>query len=435
MIKPITPVDASALVNAMAKQLCGQDALQTIDLSNFVDVGSLVMATGYDNVIGQISSLIGRVVNEGRAYEGSLWSILVDDTAYSNRKLRRKYYSKASIEIASVNTDKNQAIGDGKNPEANGYSQWDENFVPVLEEFFGGSNAYSYQMPTITEDALRDAFRSAEEFAGFLNGQLQEAYNEIAQEKETRVRQAVLNRIAGIHAMVQAGDLGPECEVDLIAYANEHAGTTYTRREWLEEHMDELMKQIAVKLETDSKRLTSRTVKYHWNPTKTFNGQSYELKDFTPKANQKMLYLDGVINEMETRVLPTIFHADMLKNIVDKSTARAEGVSYWQAFDAGTGYDYAAIDVEATIPTSNSKVAVELPFVFGMLYDERGLMMNVQFENARTTPVHARTGIINTFLNYKYCPINMFTDNAIIYVFGEGGDASQNNENDENDGE
>lgn len=420
MIKPLTPVDASALVNAMAKQLCGQDALQTIDLSNFVDVGSAVLQTGYDNVIGQISSLIGRVVNEGRAYEGSFWSILADDTKYSNRKLRRKYYSKASIEAASVNTDKNQPIGDGKNPEADGYSQWDESFAPILEEFFGGSNVYSYQMPTITEDALLDAFRSAEELAGFLNGRIQEAYNEIEQEKETRVRMAVLNRIGGIHAMVQRGELGAECEVDLIAYANQHAGTQYSRQEWLEEHMDELMKQISVKLATDSKRLTNRSVKYHYNPTKTFEGEQYELKDFTPLASQKMIYVDGIISEMETRVLPTIFHADMLKDIVGKNTAKAEGVAFWQHFDTGYGYDYAAINVDVNIPTSNVKVNANLPFVLGMLYDERGLMMNIQFENSRTTPVHARTGIINTFNNYKFCPINMFTDNAIIYVLGPG---------------
>lgn len=432
MVKALTPVDASALVNAMARQLCGEDQLATVDLSNFVDVSSLVLSTGVDNVIGQISSLIGRVVNEGRAYEGSFWSVLADDTTYTNRKLRRKFYSKQSIEAANVNTDKNQPIGDGKNPEVDGYSQWGQSFAPVLEEFFGGSNAYSYQWPTITEDALKDAFRSAEELAGWLNGRLQEAYNEVEQEKETWVRQTVLNRMAGIHAMVANGDLGPECEVDLIAYANEHAGTTYTRDEWLQEHPEELMKLIAVKLETDSKRLQSRSVKYHWNPTKTFNGVSYELKDFTPASAQKMLYYQPLIAEMETRVLPTVFHAEMLKGIVDKSTAKAEGVSYWQAFATDNGYDGAKIDVECNIPTSNAKVAVDMDFVFGMLYDERGLMYNVQLENTRTTPVHARTGIINSFSNYKGCPVNTFTDNAILYYFGEGG--SEETEDDTDNG-
>ena len=429
MIKALTPIDASALVNQMAKQICGEEALQTVDLSSFVDVSSLVLATGYDNVIGQISSLIGRVVNEARAYEGQYWSIMRDDTAFSNRKLRRKYYSKESIEAANVNTNKNQAIVNGGNPEVDGYSQWEENFVPVLEEFFGGSNAYQYQMPTITEDALKDAFRSAEELAGFLNGQLQKALNEINLEKETWSRQAVLNKMGAIYQMVQDEDLGPECVVDLIAYANKHCGTTYTREEWLTEHQEELMKQIAVKLQTDSKRLQNYSTKYHWNPTKTFDGDTYVLKDFTPASAQKIIYLDGIMNEMETRCLPTIFHADMLKGIVDKTSAKAEGVSYWQAFDVGDGYDYAKIDLEVATPTNNAKSAVALDFVFGMLYDENGLMLNVQFENSRSTYPHARTGIINTFNSYKYCPINTLTDNAILYIFGEGGEEIVDDDN------
>ena len=146
MVKPLTPVDASAIVNAMARQLCAEDDLATVDLSNFVDVSSLVLQSGVDNVIGQISSLIGKVVNEGRSYSGSFWSVLADDTTFTNRKLRRKFYSRQSIEAANVNTDLNQAIGQGKNPEADGYSQWNENFAPILEEFFGGSNACTYGM-------------------------------------------------------------------------------------------------------------------------------------------------------------------------------------------------------------------------------------------------------------------------------------------------
>lgn len=413
-------MDASAIVNDMARQLCGEDALKTVDLSNFVDVSSLVLTAGYDNVIGQLSTLIGRVINEARAYEGKYWSIMRDDTTFSNRKLRRKYYSKESIEAASVNTDKNQPIGDGKNPETGGYSQWTQSFTPVLEEFFGGENDYQYQFPTITEDALKWVFRSAEELAGFLNGQLQKALNEINLEKETWARQAVLNKIGGVYQMVQDGDLGSECVVDLIAYANKRAGTNYTREQWLQEHREDLMKQIAVKLETDSKRLQNYTTKYHWSPTKTLNGQSYVLKDFTPSEAQRFMYYQPLMLDLETNVLPNVFHNELLNGIVNKTTAKSEGVDFWQAFDSGYEYDGAKIDVEVNTPTNNVKKPVILDFVFGILYDENGLMLNVRFENTRSTTVHAKTGIINTFANYEYCPINTFTDNCIIYVLGSG---------------
>lgn len=420
MIKPMTPIDASALVNGMAKQLCGEEALKTVDLSNWVDVSSLVLSTGYDNVIGQISSLIGKVVNEARAYDGKFWSIMRDDATFSNRKLRRKYYAQDSREATSVNTDLNQPIGAGKNPEQDGYSQWDQTWAPVLEEFFQGYNGYRYDLPTISEDALLSAFRSAEELAGFMNGWLTKAQNEIALEKETWARQAVLNKIGGIYQMVQDGDLGSECVVDLIAYANKRAGTNYTREQWLQEHREDLMKQIAVKLETDSKRLQNYSTKYHWSPSKTFNGQSWVLKDFTPSSAQRFIYYQPLMLDLETNVLPNVFHNELLNGIVNKATAKSEGVEFWQAFDTGYEYDGAKIDLEVNTPTNNVKKPVMIDFVFGMLYDENGLMLNVQFEKTRSTTVHAKTGIINSFNFYSYCPINTFTDNAIIYILGSG---------------
>ena len=423
MIKPITPVDASALVIELAKQVQGAEALQTIDLSNFVSVSNLVLSSGYDNVINQISSLIARVINQSRAYEGKRFaSIMTSNTEYGNRILKRKFYSRDAIEAGNVNTDKNTNIGDGLNAETSGVgSQWEMKFSPVLEQEFGGSDVWSYQMPTITEDALKDAFRSAEEFAGWLNGTIQEALNEMNQEKEEFAKVTILNRIGGVIKMTADQDLGAECVVDLIDYANKKMGTTYTRDEMLTEHKEDFLKLIGPKLETDSERLTYRTVKYHWNPTKTFNGESYSLKTFTPKSAQKMIYYAPLIREMEGFVLPTVFNAGMLKDAVGKNASKAEGVEFWQAFDDSDEYAGAKIDIDVNIPTSQEKANVKEDFLFGVLYDQDGIMLNYQLDNVRTTPVHARKGIINTFYNYKRLPINDFTDNCIVYVLGEGG--------------
>ena len=226
--------------------------------------------------------------------------------------------------------------------------------------------------------------------------------------------------------MVQDGDLGAECVVDLIAYANQRSGNHYTRDQWLQEHREDLMKQIAVKLETDSKRLTNYSTKYHWSPTKTFNGTNWVLKDFTPVSAQHFIYYQPLMLDLETNVLPNVFHNELLNGIVNKATAKSEGVDFWQAFATDYGYDGAKIDVEVNIPTANVKKPVALDFVFGMLYDENGCMLNVQFEKTRTTNVHAKTGIINTYNFYSYCPITTFTDNAIIYILGEGGEEEVN---------
>lgn len=420
-MKPLTPVDAYAVINELSKQALGAKAVTAVDATNFVSVGDQILATGTDNVINSISILVTRVVNKSRAYTGKLQSVMADSTTYGNRLLKRKTYSKEAIPAGNVNTDLNTNIGDGLNAETSGVgSQWDMSFAPALELSYGGSDVWSYQMPTVTEDALKDAFRNESEFVGFMNMRMTEAYNEIETNKESFARITVLNRIAGINKMVADGNLGAECVVDLVAYANKKSGKTYTRAEWLEEHREEFLKLIAVKLDTDSSRLEARTVKYHWSPAKTVDGVSYVLKQHTPKSAQKMLYYAPLIREMETVVLPTIFHADMLKNVVGKNTSKAEGVEYWQAFDDGDDFDGAAIKWTPAIPVGTT-TEQDMPFVFGILYDEDGIMVNYQLDNVRSTPVHARKGIINTFANFKRLPINDFTDSAIVYVLGAGG--------------
>ena len=185
----------------------------------------------------------------------------------------------------------------------------------------------------------------------------------------------------------------------------------------LQSHQEEFLKLVAVKLAQDSSRLESRTNKYHWSPEKEVGGVSYELVQHTPKTAQKFLYYEPLISEMETRVLPTVFHAELLKNVVDKSTAKAEGLDFWQAFDDSDEFAGAKIDWTPAIPTGDT-AEVELPFVCGILFDEDGIMINYQLDNVRSTPVHAKKGIINTFANFKRLPINDFTDSAIVYTLG-----------------
>lgn len=415
-MKPITPVESYAVINALADQACGRGVIASVDATNFVSVGNTILATGTDNVINSISILITRVVNKSRAYTAKYASIMADESAYGNRLLKRRTYSKKAIAAKNVNTDANTSIGDGLNAEITG-TQWDMSFCPALELDYGGSDVWSYQMPTITEDALKDAFRNEAEFAAFMNMRMTEAYNEIESEKEAFARITVLNRIAGIAKMVNNEDLGSECVVDLLAYANKKMGTSYTLAQMLEGHREDFLKHVAAKLAVDSSRLQNRTNKYHWSPAKTVDGVSYELMDHTPASAQKFLYYEPLIAELETTVLPDVFHEELLRNVVDKTTAKAEGVDFWQVFDAGDDYDGAAIKWEPAIPVGTT-ADVDLPFVFGILYDEDGIMINYQLDNVRSTPVHARTGIINTFANFKRNPINDFTENAILYTLG-----------------
>jgi hypothetical protein len=426
-IKPMTPVDAKNFIVELVKQRLGEKQLATLDTSNMVSVADMAYQVGLDTIIKDIYTLVGRQINKVRKYDSKRYaSVLTDDAGWENRIAVVKFYSDEADEAGDRNTDVNpNNIVNGANPETDGRSQWTMKFSPVLEYFFDGGNAWSYQLPTVTDTAWMGYLRNPEEFASFFNGMMTEALNALADQKEAMAQAVVLNHMAGVYQMVKDGDMGQESLVDLIALYNKKCGTHYSRNTILTSHLDDFLKITAAKLDTDSKRLARRSIKYHWNPTKVVNGKNYYLKQHTPKEAQRGMFYSQLINEAFTRVLPTIFNAGILKGSVDGSLSGYEMIDSWQALDTGDDFDGAKIDVEVAIPTANAKKAVSLDFVFGMIYDEQAIKVLNKFEKVRTTAFHAVSGEQNSFYSFFKGAIDDFTDNTIVYILGEGEDDSE----------
>ena len=83
--------------------------------------------------------------------------------------------------------------------------------------------------------------------------------NDLEQQKEAKARAVVLDRIAGTKLLVDRGELGAECAVNLTADFNEKHGTTYTTAELLEEHTIAFLKHFIARIKNDSDMLTNRT--------------------------------------------------------------------------------------------------------------------------------------------------------------------------------
>ena len=422
-IKPMTPVDAKNFIINIVKQRLGESQLATLDTSNMVSVADMAYQVGLDTIIKDIYTLVGRQINKVRSYDSKRYaSVLTDDAGWENRIAVVKFYSDDVDNAGDRNTDvKPNNIVNGANPESDGRSQWTMKFSPVLEYFFDGGNAWSYQLPTVTDTAWMGYLRNPAEFASFFNGMMTEALNALADTKEAMAQAVVLNHIAGVYQMVQDGDMGQESVVDLTALYNKKMGTSLTRTQILTEHLDDFLKIYASKIKTDSNRLARRSIKYHWNPTKVVDGKNYYLKQHTPKDAQRGIFYGQLINEAFTRVLPTIFNAGLLKGSVDSATAGFEMIDSWQALDTGDDYDGAKIDVEVAIPTAQTKKAVALDFVLGMIYDEQAIKVLNKFEKVRTTAFHAVSGAQNSFYSFFKGAIDDFTDNTIIYIMTETG--------------
>lgn len=422
MARTMTPIDAYALINAVAKEATGQEAtLQAVDSSTFVSVGETVLSTGTENTLNALSIVLGRTFMAVRPYKAKLRIInAINSGLYSNRVRKISYYSREAQASGAFNTDLylNHAMGfdNGSNPSG-GTPQslptmWEQNQPVPLELNFGGRSVWD-DSTTVYEIQLQQAFRDEASFIDFVSGILTEKGNDIETQKEAFDRACLLNFLAGIYDMnsVAGG------AIDLTAGYNAANNTSYTRDDLLTTYKKEFLEYLVSTVKYISDTLTNRSKKYHWSPTKTIDGVPYTLLRHTPKDRQRMIMNSKFWIDAETMVLPEIFNDEYLK------LENFERLDFWQNEN-----DPFAIDVTPAIPdvlSPGSQTAgseVQLDYVIGAIYDVDAIMTDYQLEESYSTPVEARKRYRNIWWHFARNAINDFTENAILLYMGEGGE-------------
>lgn len=412
MARTLTARDCHALMNLLVKEATGQDALiQAVDSSTFVAAGETVLATGTENVLNALSSVLGRTFMAVRPYNAKLNLINAINTGeYTHRMRKISFYSREAQASGDWNTQlytnladgftNGQNISDGTAQSAK--SMWEQNQPVPLEMNFAGQSVWE-DSTTIYEYQLQQAFRSEDNFAEFIGGIMTERGNDIESQKEAFNRMTLLNFMAGVYDLNQTGSV-----VNLTSAFNTEFGTNYTSAELRSTYLKEFCMFLAAKIKIDSDMLTNRSVKAHWSPAK----EGYALLRHTPKDRQRLMLYNPLMIKTQAYVFPELFNEQYLK------MENYEGVMYWQNEN-----DPSAIKVTPAIPdttgltgTQTAGDTVTLGYVVGMLYDVDALIIDYQLERSATTPLEARKGYRNMWWTFSKNAINDFTENAIIYI-------------------
>ena len=416
--RTLTPTDCYALINAIAKEATGQEStLQAVNTSTFVSVGESILRTGTENVLNSLSLVLARTLVAVRPYKAKLSIInTLNLGIYANRIRKISYYSRYAEPSGMFNTNlyTNLAMGydNGSNGGASVASMWEQNTPIPLEMNFGGSSVWDYHT-TYYEKQLKEAFRDESSFATFWSGILTEAGNDVETEKEAFNRACMLNYLAGIYDLNSVNGAA----IDMTAAFNTYMGSpspALTRADILSPtYFAEFLKFFVATVKTISDTLENRSLKYHWSPTKTINGVTYEILRHTPKAKQRFILLKSFWRQAESQVMPSIFNDQYLK--IDNF----EGVEFWQ-----NELNPESINVTPAIPdtsdptTQIAGTAVSLDYVLGCIYDEDAMMTCYELEDVLSTPVEARKGYRNVFTHIKRNIINDFTENGVLLYLG-----------------
>lgn len=418
MARALTPQDCYALMNSLVEEATGQQAsIIATDTSSFVSAGETVLQSGVENTLNALSLVLGRTFMAVRPYEAKLRIInAINTDAYTSRIRKISFYARNAEPSGDWNTQlypDNLMMGadngqGGNTPPTATQSMWVQNQPIPLELNFAGQSVWE-ESTTVYEDQLKVAFRSEGEFADFIGGILTEKGNDIESRKEAFNRMTLLNFMAGVIDLNNAGSVR-HMVTEFNARFNS-GGTPWTAADVLSTYIKEFSQFFVAEFKKASDVLTYRQKNYHWSPTKTIGGVTYDLLRHTPKSKQRAVLYQPLFTETEALVMPEIFNPQYL------SLENYEGVQYWQNID-----EPSKISITPAIPntlspgqqTAGSPVAED--YVIGMLFDEDAIMVDYQLEASNTTPLEARKRYRNIWWTFSKNAINDFTENAIIFL-------------------
>lgn len=403
MANTLFPQDVYTLINDIAYQATGRKDLTAIDTSSFVSVGETLLRTGTENTLNAISQVLAYTIFSVRPYRSPLSSLRVSPQRWGGQIRKITPLAQDFEASQDWNTQLSpQALADG-----NSVDMYKINAPKVLQLNFYGTKILQKHI-TRFRDQLSLAFSSESEFMRFLDAVMVEFANEVEIGNESQTRATLVNFFTGLQAMGLS-------VIDLTAEYNTKFGTTYNRDELLTKHLTQFMQFFVSQVKVTSDRLVDMSAYNHANLV----GYKPILRH-TPKSRQKMIMYGPMFTEAEATVFSEIFNPIYLE-LGDNF----ETVNFWQSQENPTAVSATPNILDVTTGQSKTATAsVTIPYVVGAIFDEEACGVMPQFNYASTTPFNSAGGYYNMFYHWRFNSYVDFTENAVLFILGDGGTAS-----------
>lgn len=417
MARVLTQKDAYTLINSLVKQATGQTTLTATDVSSFISVGETLLSTGYENVLGSLSLILGRTLVASRDYKARFAILNALNTgAYTHRMRKVSFYSKDALPSGAWNTDIKTNFDDGYTSGDNGgnstKSQWEQNWKHCLEVQFGGSSVWQYCI-TRSRDALKQAFRGPEEFNSFIAGMLTECANDIESEIEAFNRMTFVSEVAKRYYL-EANNITSGCAINLTTGFNTKFNTNYSTQDLQTTYLKEFLAYMVSVIKATSDRMTERSTAFH-DPFTNADGEV--ILRHTPYDRQRIMLYGPLLRDAESMVLPEIFRPEYLD--IDR---QFEKVEFWQSNFSETVRPQINIEsayLDHLTGEQKTTGAVNLKYLVGAIWDEDAIMTDFQLETTDATPLEARKKYFNVWYDFAKNAITDQTENMTIFYMAD----------------
>ena len=390
MANSLTVSQAVTVLNSLMNQMQGASALTATDVSDFVSVAETALKMGFDPILGAISQVLDRTIFSIRPYYAKFLAMEKSNSEYGAWTRKINYCDRPFVQ------DDGFSLTDGT-----ALDLWVIRHPDVLQMNITGQEVLQDYF-TRTEEQMKLAFRSADEFGQFWAGVIQNLSDKHEQKTEACARANLINAIG---ALSSAG--GTEQVVHLLTEYNTQTGKSLTATTVYDPaNYGDFMKWVYARIQTVRDFLTERSINYHFNVP---NASKY-IQRHTP-YNRQILYMYAPeLRQMEARVLSAAFNEGRLayKDI--------ELVNYWQSIETPTAVNAKTVSIDGDGVVDVAASATSISNIFALLVDDDAMGYTRYSEGMNATPFNPRGRYTNFWYHWRWNQFVDLTENMVLFV-------------------
>ena len=397
----------ATILNAMTTEMLGEDAIQTEDLSNVVEIGQAFTdifdtTNGVENFVKSLVDHIGRVIIVDRTYRPSGVGLARDSWEYGS------ILEKIRIDLPEATDNDTWSLTSG--------TKYDDILVyappTVSATFFNKRVTYDIPM-SFGEKQVKSAFSSAAELNRFFSG------------IENRIRTAIsfYNDILEKRTLNNLIASKADSRVNLLALYNaeQAAGETITAAEAI--HNADFLKFATKTIAQYSDFMAEMSTQ--------FNESGYAAQ--TPADYQKFVVLSMFARATETYLESDTYHNEFVK-LIDHTN-----IACWQGTKSTNLFDFEAVSTVNAYPTGAVTTGADaddptiISGVIGVLFDRDAAA--VCCEDYRVTSFYnAGNETIKNYYKWDCMYMCDLAENAIVFTIEDDSNDGGDGGNDGGDG-
>lgn len=369
-------------VNDAQKEVLGESAITTEDLSNIVNVGEAIANMNlYDKFVGALVNRIAKSIFSIRAYSGRAPQVLMDSWEYGS------IVQKVHMKLPDAEDNESWELVDGATYEENQFYK-----PSVYVKLWNHKTTFEIPI-SIAEVQLKQSFLGAEEMARFVGMLYQAVENSLTLKFDELIMRTINNFIG---ATIQDGTSGVNV-IHLVTEYNANTGSSETSATAL--YNKDFLRYCVFRMKQVATRLSGYSTLFNLGGT----------QKHTPRDMLRIVLHETLDAGAVAFLQSDTFHDELVK------LPKADVVPFWQG--SGTSYalaDTTSIDVQV-LDTSGTKQSVNEDYIVGVMFDRDALGVTA-FNRRTTSKYNAKAEFYNYWYKEDAGYFNDYNENFVVFI-------------------